>query len=85
MMAAQQGPCEEAIQNFRQSLLLRPAYATALLNLGNVYRRRRLREGAESLKHALEIQPMIPRRTTAWNVLRQQTSCRTPAGFLQKA
>jgi len=39
MMAAQEGHPDEAIKSFQQSLQLRPGYAIALLNLGNVYRR----------------------------------------------
>ena len=41
MIAAQEGQPEEAVKNFQQSLLLRPGYGTALLNLGNIYRRQR--------------------------------------------
>ena len=38
MIAAQEGNAEEAMQDFQQSLLLGPGYATAMLNLGNIYR-----------------------------------------------
>src|SRR2546430_5535225 len=38
MVAAQEGLSDEAIRRFKHSLSLRPSYAIALTNLGNVYR-----------------------------------------------
>ena len=55
MMAAQQGHPEEAIRDFQQSLALRPTYAIAFLNLGNVYRRQQsFAKAQECLDSALE-------------------------------
>jgi len=39
MVAAQDGRQDEAIRDFKRSLSVRPDYVTALLNLGNLYRR----------------------------------------------
>jgi len=55
------------VQNFRQSLLLRPGYATALLNLGNVYRRQEdFEKAGTALPVPLRYNRMIRRRTTVW-------------------
>ena len=86
MIAAQEGQAEEAIQNFQQSLLLRPNYAIALLNLGNFYRR----QGSLLITHrsacsrALEIQPDDPEVNYSLGMFyaqqsqmqRQRTICR---------
>src|SRR5712675_2109592 len=51
----------DAVRNFKQSLNQRPDYATALLNLGNVYRRQGNSAEAEKLlKRALELEPENP-------------------------
>ena len=59
MLAAQQGRDEEAITAFKKSLSSRPKYATALLNLGNLYRRQgKLDEAEKYLADALASEPM---------------------------
>ena len=61
MLVAQQGHPEEAIRNFRQSLLLRPDYVTALVNLGNLYRHQgSFGEAEKLLGHALGVEPDNP-------------------------
>ena len=74
MMAAQQGQLDEAIQDFEKSLgSLRPGFAIALLNLGNVYRRQRSFEKAqECLGHALELQPDDPETNYSMGMLYAQ-------------
>ena len=55
------GRAADAIHDFQQSLQLRPDYAIALLNLGNVYRRQGTMDKAqECLTKALELQPDDP-------------------------
>jgi tetratricopeptide (TPR) repeat protein len=61
MISAQQGDSDAAIEDFKQALQLRPAYEIALLNLGNVYRRRKdFGKAEECLTHALELRPDDP-------------------------
>ena len=51
----------EAAGNFLESLRLRPDYAIALANLGNLYRRQgNLEEAEKSLSRALELEPDNP-------------------------
>ena len=70
MIAAQQGLPDDAIRDFQQSLLLRPTYAIALLNLGNVYRRQRNFEKAEQcLSQALALQPDNPEVNYSFGML----------------
>jgi len=62
---------------FSSPLLLRPTYAIALLNLGNVYRRQRNFEKAEQcLSQALALQPDNLKSITASGMLLGPTRAR---------
>jgi len=61
MIAAEENQPDEAVRNFRKSLSLRPEYTTALLNLGNIYRRQgNLSDARQLLSRALELEPENP-------------------------
>ena len=87
MIAAQEGLADEAIKNFQQSLVLRPGYGTALLNLGNIYRRQRSFEKAqEFLDQAAAIQPDDPEVNYSLGMLyAQQGQTPRASDYLQKA
>jgi Flp pilus assembly protein TadD len=61
MLDAQRGHSDEPSCNFLQSLALRPEYAIALANLGNLYRREgKFAEAEKFLTRALELEPDNP-------------------------
>ena len=86
MMDAQQGRAEDAIRDFQQSLQLRPDYAIALLNLGNVYRRQgSLEKAQESLSKRSHFSRTIQKRTTALECSTSSESDATRDEYLQKS
>ena len=86
-MAAQEGHPDEAIQNFQQSLHLRPTYAIALLNLGNVYRRQGAFEKAlDCLTRAHAIEPDNPEVNYSLGMFyAQQSQMQSASDYLQRA